>query len=269
MVADKPLAGRIAVVVDAEHELGREIAVRLGEAGAVVLLGGRDEAALNETGQLVRTTNTPWCALNVDPTDESSVESFGQDIITGAGVPDVVICNGYDNRGRSEPIWAVGIEDWNTTFTINVTSAFLILRTFLPAMTERGSGSAVLIATMRGTSATFALPAPHAVSDMALIGLARTAARDAAPFGVRVNVISVGHLHDQSASIRPSRRSSQGPKSQVVPAHRSPEPPIRQRVHPRDVADAVLFLAGDGSRSVTGADLQVTGGGSSTSDQSQ
>lgn len=251
--------GRVAVVTGAGRGIGRAIALRLAEAEATVVLAGRDETALQETGDLLDKTGARWLVSPVDVSDDASVERFAGDVQRRAGVPDIVVCNSGVG-GPSAPLWELDRHGWDETFAVNVTGIFLTLRAFLPGMTARGSGSAVLIGSMTGKR-PLAHRTPYAASKLALVGLARTVALDAGRFGVRVNVVSPGFVEGERLDwVFDTQAAAQGTTSAQIRRQMLAEMPTGRFVQARDIADAVLFLAGPGSASITGADLNVTGG---------
>lgn len=250
---------RIAVVTGAGRGIGRRIAQRLAEAGATVALGGRGREALRETADLISVAGGRSIVSPVDVTDESSVAAFAADVAGRAGRADVVVCNSGIG-GPAAPIWSIEPADWDATFAVNVTGAFLTLRAFLPAMVEARHGSVVLIGSMTGKR-PLAHRTPYGASKMALVGLARAAALDAGPHGVRVNVVSPGFVDGERLDwVIEAQAAATGAAVEQARAEMLAGIPTGRFVTARDVAGAVAFLAGDESASITGADLNVTGG---------
>ncbi len=123
------------------------------------------------------------------PLDLRDVGAIAQ-LPQACGPIDTLVANSGVS-GPTAPAWEVELEEWEATLRVNVTGGFLLARALLPDMLERGSGSVVFIGS---TTAARPLPgrAPYSASKSALIGLVRSLALDAGPFGVRVNLVTPG-----------------------------------------------------------------------------
>lgn len=256
---DDRLAGRTAVITGAGQGIGRAIARRLGAASATVVLTGRHRTTLEATGRLLDELGAGWLVVPADVTDEAAVHELAAQTADRVGTPDIVVCNSGIG-GPSAPLWEVQPADWEQTMAVNVTGAFLTLRAFLPGMVERGSGSVVLIGSMTGKRPLLHR-SPYAASKLALVGLCRTAALDAAPSGVRVNLVSPGFVEgDRLDWVVDAQAGAVGDATEAVRERMRAEIPLRTFVRTEDVAESVLFLAGDSSAAITGADLNVSAG---------
>ncbi|GAA1559373.1 glucose 1-dehydrogenase [Kribbella hippodromi] len=256
-----------AVVTGAGRGIGRAIALRLAADGADVVLGGRDEAALRETAELIgharnetaRVGRTFAHVVPVDISDEQSVQSFGRQTSDIFGAPDVVVCNSGIG-GPSGPLWSLDLDSWNETLTVNVTGTFLTLRAFLPQMVERGSGSAILVGSMTGKR-PLAGRTPYAASKLALVGLARTLALECGPHGVRVNVVSPGFVTGPRLDwVIEAQAELHGEDPAQLRTQMLDDVPLQRFVTPDDVAATVAFLASPHSTAITGTDLNVSAG---------
>lgn len=247
---------RLAVVTGAGRGIGRAIAIRLAADGLSVVLGGRDQEALRETAEKLDGEGFP---VPLDVSDEGSVVAFANGVHQRFGSPEVVVCNSGVG-GPTAPLWELDLAGWEETFAVNVTGTFLTLRAFLPGMIARGNGSAVLIGSMTGKR-PLAGRTPYAAGKSALVGLARTLALEAGPYGVRVNVVSPGFVEGPRLGwVIEAQAATTGTEAESLRARLQQDVPLRSFVAAEDVADAVAFLASEKARSVTGADLNVTGG---------
>ncbi|GAA1585538.1 SDR family oxidoreductase [Kribbella sancticallisti] len=245
-----------AVITGGGKGIGGSIAARLAADGASVIVGGRDLEALRETADRL---GDAVHALPVDVTDHHSVEVFQQLAEQAIGVPDVVVCNSGIS-GPAGPLWELDESGWNETFNVNVTGTFRTLRVFLPGMIARGSGSVILVGSMTGKR-PLAGRTPYAAAKLALVGLARTLALEAGPYGVRVNVVSPGFVAGTRLDwVIDAQAAMAGGGPDDVREQLERQIPLHRFVAADDVAAAVAFLAGDEARSVTGADINVTGG---------
>lgn len=149
----------------------------------------------------------------------------------------------------------LSLEHWQQTWEVNVLGIVLGMRTLLPAMTERGDGTIVAVASVDATFAEQQLVS-YCASKGAVRQLARTAALDHAREGVRINVASPGPMR---AGLFERHLASADDPEQFL-ATRSQRQPMGEILDPRDVASAVLFLLSDRSRGMTGTEVVVDGG---------
>jgi NAD(P)-dependent dehydrogenase (short-subunit alcohol dehydrogenase family) len=172
---------------------------------------------------------------------------------------DVLVANS-GVAGPTAPLWEVTQEDWDETHAVNVRGPFLCCRAVLPGMVQRRSGSIVLIGSMSGKR-PLANRTPYTSSKTALIGLVRTLAAETGPYGVRVNLISPGPVTGpRFDAVLEGQARVTGRSTEDLRTEFAAESPLRRLVDPEDVAAAVVYLGGDGSRSITGEDLNVNAG---------
>ncbi|MGY4923595.1 SDR family NAD(P)-dependent oxidoreductase [Streptomyces sp. 900105755] len=179
------LDGRTALVTGGGGPLGRAFALALADAGARVILVGRNERALAEaaakTGEAARTA---VC----DVSDPDSVRALA------AGLADEDVSLLVNNAGVAGPVRPlVDIEpgEWDDVFAANVRGVYLMCRAFLPPMLAAGRGDIVNVASVSGKRPLLNRT-PYTASKMALIGLTRTLAGEVGPRGVAVNSLSPG-----------------------------------------------------------------------------
>lgn len=249
----------VAVVTGAGRGLGREIAIALAGAGADVVLAGRDPSTLEATAEVAAGAGAATLCVRTDVTSEEQLEALADSALDRFGVVDAVIANSGVG-GPSGPLWKLDREAWEETFAVNVTGVFLSARAFLPSMLERGRGSIVVIGSMTGKRPLWGRT-PYAASKLALVGLVRTLAVEAAPSGVRVNLVSPGPVAGERMDWV-FRAQAEGRDISVEEAREEmvAQIPIGRLIEPREVADAVVSLTLGTLSAVTGADLNVSGG---------
>jgi 3-oxoacyl-[acyl-carrier protein] reductase len=150
---------------------------------------------------------------------------------------------------RDAVLWKLEPASWSEVLRVNLDAAFLLLRETVPLLRDRGAGSVVLISSINGERGKFG-QASYTASKAGLIGLARTAARELGRFGIRVNVVSPGLIETSMTAGLPAEIREQALR----------ETALGRIGEPDDVACAVLFLASDLARHVTGQVLRVDGG---------
>ncbi len=231
------LAGRVALVAGGGGAIGSAVAARLLEAGARVFcldLPGRAGPA---------GTTTMACDLTQSADVAQTIARAGHE----AGRLDIVVhAAGITRDAR---LWKQTADDWRAVLSTNLDSAFYLLHAAIPLLRQTGSGSIVLISSINGQRGKVGLGA-YAASKAGLEALARTAAREVGGFHIRVNVVAPGWIETpMTAQV-----------SEEVRRRALDEAALGRLGEPDDVARAVLFLAGELSRHVTGQVLRVDGG---------
>jgi acetoacetyl-CoA reductase/3-oxoacyl-[acyl-carrier protein] reductase len=146
-------------------------------------------------------------------------------------------------------LWKMSDDDWADVLRINLDSAFWLLRAAAPMMRSGGGGSVVLVTSINGERGKFG-QANYAAAKAGLIGLGKSAAKELGRFGVRVNLVAPGWIE--------TGMTSGLPDSARVKAVE--ETALGRVGRPEDVASAIVFLASDMSRHITGQVLRVDGG---------
>jgi len=231
------LDGQVAVVAGGAGAIGSAIGVRLAEGGARVY-------ALDLPGRRVPDGVTlVACDLTQAGQVAAAVDRIGRE----AGRIDIVVhAAGITRDAR---LWKLSDEDWRSLMAVNLDSAFTLVRAATPVLRERSGGAIVLISSINGARGKVG-QAAYAASKAGLEAFARTAARELGGFGVRVNVVAPGWIDTPMTAAVPEefrRRAAE-------------ESALGRLGEPDDVARAVLFLATDFGRHVTGQVLRVDGG---------
>ncbi|MFD8719313.1 SDR family NAD(P)-dependent oxidoreductase [Streptomyces sp. NPDC059629] len=179
------LEGRTALVTGGGGPLGRAFALALADAGARVLLVGRNEQALAEAAAKVgEAARTAVC----DVSDPASVRALADGL---AGEDVSLLVNNAGVAGPVRPLVDIEPDEWDDVFAANVRGVYLMCRAFLPAMLAAGRGDIVNVASVSGKRPLLNRT-PYSASKMALIGLTRTLAGEVGPRGVSVNSLSPG-----------------------------------------------------------------------------
>ncbi len=244
-----------ALVTGAGRGIGRAIARRLAADGATVVCGGRDLAALQQTAELISRAGGHAIVHVLDLRDGAAIA----ELPARCGALDVVVSNSGVS-GPTAAVWEIDPAQWDETLAVNLTGGFLLARAVLPEMLARGSGSLVFIGS---TTAARPLPgrAAYAASKSALVGLVRSLALDAGPFGVRVNLVSPGPTDGpRLESVLGDQATARGLTPERMREQFLVASPLGRLTESADVADAVAFLAGDRARAITGAELTVASG---------
>ena len=253
------LKDKIAVITGGGRGLGRVIALACAREGADLVLASRSVEALQETRAEVESFGRKALVVPTDIRHEDSVRNLAEQALARFGHIDILV-NNTGITGPTAPLWEITPAEWEETFAVNVTGAYLCCRAFLPSMIEQRSGSILFISSMTGKRPLFGRT-PYAAGKIALVGLARTLAWETGPYGIRVNVISPGPIEGERVE-RVIRNQAQAEGISEDEARRrfTSSSPLGWLVPPGDIADAVVFLASDKAASITGEDLNVSAG---------
>ncbi|WP_308282927.1 SDR family NAD(P)-dependent oxidoreductase [Pseudonocardia nigra] len=178
------VAGRTALVTGGGNGLGRAISVALAEAGARVVVVGRDPDKLGATAGRLPDARVATC----DVADPASVRALGREL---ADEEVSILVNNAGVAGPVAPLVDVEPDEWDAVFAVNVRGVYLMCREFLPPMTGRGSGDVINVASVSGKRPLLRRT-PYCASKMAVLGLTATLAGEVGPLGVTVNSLSPG-----------------------------------------------------------------------------
>lgn len=258
-VSSQSLPGQVGIVTGAGRGIGKVIALALAAAGADVVVAGRDRTTLEVTAEAVRVLGRNALVVPVDVRDADGVLELADEVRQTFGRIDVLVCNS-GMAGPSAPVWEVDPEAWRDTIAVNLTGAFLCCRAVLPAMITRRSGTIILIGSITGKRPLLHR-APYAASKIALVGLCRTLALEAGPLGIRVNVVSPGFVEGERLDwVIEKQAEALGDTAAHVRSVIEETSALRRFVSASDVAHAVVMLASEAGRSITGIDLNVAAG---------
>ncbi|MCC2028311.1 glucose 1-dehydrogenase [Microbacterium sp. YMB-B2] len=244
------LTDRTALVTGATRGLGREFARALAEAGADVVVHGRDEAAACETAAEIEAVGRrAWVVLG-DLTERESVDRIAAEAIEAAGGNLDILIN---NAGACihRPALEVTDDEWSHVIDTNVTALWRMSQTVGAHMVARGSGSIVNVGSISAQIVNRPQFQPaYNASKAAVHHLTKSLAAEWAPSGVRVNAVAPGYIKtDMSPVDEPKYRRFWIEDS------------AQQRyATPSEVSPSVVFLASDAASFMSGTVLVVDGG---------
>jgi NAD(P)-dependent dehydrogenase (short-subunit alcohol dehydrogenase family) len=243
------LHGRTAVVTGATRGLGRAFARALAEAGADIVVVGRDGAAAREVEDELSAVGVQSLTVLADVTQRADVERVLAATVERFGRADVLVNNAGACVHR--PALEVTDEEWRQVMAVNVDALWLCSQVFGGHMVERGGGSIVNIGSMSGMIVNRPQWQPaYNASKAAVHHLTRSLAAEWAPHGVRVNALAPGYIKtDMSPVDDPQFRR-----------HWIEDTPQQRYGTPAELGPAVVFLASGASSFVTGSVLVADGG---------
>ncbi|MCK9876933.1 mycofactocin-coupled SDR family oxidoreductase [Frankia sp. Ag45/Mut15] len=260
------LSGRVAMVTGAARGQGRAEAVALAAEGADII--GVDACAelptvpyppateedLAETGRLVTASGARFVGVRADVRDLVAMEKAVAEGVGELGGLDVVVANaGISTWGR---LWELTPQEWNTMIDVNLTGVWHTLRCTVPVLIEQGRGGSIVLTGSVGASKALPGMAHYVAAKHGLVGLARTAAVELGAFDIRVNCVHPWGVDTPMVSMTPESIFRENPQYGV-----SYSQVLKQSLSaPEEIARAVVFLASDDARSLTGVQLPVDRG---------
>lgn len=245
------LAGRVALVTGASRGIGAAVARRLAGAGAKVAIHGRDEAALAAVAREIQGAGGAVVSVAAELTRWGEVEAMRCTVEARLGPVDVLVANAGGAATRTSALEELSEESWRADLDGNLTATFLTLKSVLPGMKARRSGTIVTISSAAARRPHPRSPLAYAVAKAGIELLTQDVAAQAGPFGVRANCLAPETILTQ----RNQQEIPAATQTSLAESH-----PLQRLGTPDDVARAALFLASDESAWITGIVLDVAGG---------
>ena len=243
-----PLEGKVAIVTGGSRGIGAAIAASLAEAGAPVVVSGRDAGRLAGVVKDLEALGGSALAVEGDVAQREDADRLVDAAKQRFGRIDILI----NNAGVTRDALLVRMkdEDWDRVLNTNLRGPFLTTRAVAKVMIRQKSGGRVInIASAAGAMGN-AGQANYSASKAGLIGLTKALARELAHWSILVNAVAPGLIEtDMIAAISTEARTAL--LDQV---------PLGRVGTPREVAEVVRFLAGDGAAYITGQVIHVNGG---------
>lgn len=233
------LSGKTILITGSSRGIGAATARLAKNYGADVILHGRTES--EELKNLAKELNARYIFCDVK--DEEAVKREVERI----GPLEILVNNAGINPSKT--FMQLTAEDWREILDVNVMGTVYFSQAVIPGMQERKYGKIINIASIKGLQHTQAKPA-YAASKAAVIRMTSSMAVELAPYNILVNAVAPGFTETEmtAATLSPSI------KSQID------QIPLKRMAKPEEVAEAVLFLASDRARYITGQTLPVDGG---------
>lgn len=270
------VAGKVALVTGAGRGQGRSHAVRLAEEGADIIAVDvctdietmpypmSTEEDLAETARQVRACGRRIVVCRADVRDLAAVTNAVETGTHTLGPVTIVVANaGIAFRGQ--PLWEVPAAEWNDVIAVNLTGVFHTIKAVVPGMLSAGLGGSIVLISSGAALKGAANIGEYVAAKSGVMGMARSLARSLGPSRIRVNTILPGSCNTDMIQadyvyrmFRPDLRDPT--RADVLDAFKRATLLPVPWVEPVDVSNAVLFLASEEARYITGVALPVDAG---------
>jgi NAD(P)-dependent dehydrogenase (short-subunit alcohol dehydrogenase family) len=252
------LQDKVAIITGGAGGIGRAAGALFAAEGARVLLVDLDEAALTDAVEAIGGNSVSHFVADVTREEDNlAMVACAEERYGGL---DVLIANA-GIEGPVQPIVDFDVERFDQVLNVNVRGPFLGLKAAAPAMARRGGGSIVITSSVAGLQGAAGVSA-YVTSKHAVIGLMRSAAKEFAPMGIRVNTVNPSPVETEMMRRLEGGMSGTADPAAAAEVHAgiAARIPLQRYAEPEDIARVMLFLASDDSAWVTGS-VNVADGG--------
>ena len=241
------LDGKIVLVTGATRGIGKAIALTMGKAGATVIGTATSEAGANNVSQMLDDEKISGKGIVLDVTDNDQISKLDETIKKDFGSVDILVNNAGITRDNI--LIRMKEDEWEDIINTNISSIYKMSKSVLRGMIKKRSGRIISITSVVGAMGN-AGQTNYAAAKAGIIGFTKSLAREVGVRGVTVNAIAPGFIEtDMTDSLPQDQKEALA--SQI---------PMGRLGTVDEVAQTVLFLAGDGGSYITGQTLHVNGG---------
>jgi len=244
-------AGKAVLVTGGGRGIGQAIALGFAREGASVAVNAAHLATAEDTATQIRQAGGKALAIEANVADESQVKAMIDRVVRELGGLDILV----NNAGVSQPIMPTleqDTADWDRVMATNLRSAYLCSKAAGKHMVAQHSGKIVNIASITGLTGQ-PMRTAYAPSKAAMLNLTKALAVEWGPYNINVNAVAPGYV--MTDLVR--NFISQGKVNEEAMLKRTP---LGRLSAPEDIAEAVMFLASDAARNITGIHIAVDAG---------
>jgi len=245
------LKDRVALVTGSSRGIGAAIATTFAQAGARVVVHGRDEAALASVQARITDLGGQATSVIGDVTVAGDLARMRDRIIDAYGHIDVLVANAGNTDSRPTPIEDITEESWRADIDRNLTGTFLTVKCFLPGMKERRTGSIITLSSAAGRRPSGHTLVAYGAAKAGVQIFTQDLAAQVGPYGIRANCLAPETILTETNE----RWIPVDTQRSLAESH-----PLRRLGTPEDVARAALFLASDESSWISGVIVDIAGG---------
>ena len=241
------LEGKIVLVTGATRGIGKAIALTLGSSGATVIGTATSKAGADNISKMLVDNQILGKGIVLDVKNNDQIASLGEDIKKDFGSIDILVNNAGITRDNI--LLRMKEDEWEDIINTNLSSIYKMSKSVLRGMIKKRSGRIISITSVVGAMGN-AGQSNYAAAKAGMIGFTKSLAREVGVRGITVNSIAPGFIEtDMTDSLPDDQKEALA--SQI---------PMGRLGTTDEIAQAVLFLAGDGGSYITGQTLHVNGG---------
>lgn len=252
------LDGKVVVVSGVGPALGRAVCVRAGAEGARVVLAARTASRLDQIAAEIRAAGGQALSVPTDITSDSAVDALLERAVDEFGKVDVLVNNAFALPSM-KPLARTDFEQITSSLDLTVLGALRVIKAFTPALAET-NGAVVNINSMviRHSEPRYG---SYKIAKSALLAMSQTLATELGGDGIRVNSVAPGYIWDDQLKWYFGEVAKKyGITPEQVYEQTASRSDLKRLPEPDEIADAVLFLASDMARAITGHTLDVNCG---------
>jgi len=241
---------QVVVVTGAAVGIGATMAGMFAREGARVAVLDIDVPRLDAVARDIAAGGAEALPQRCDVTSPTEV-GRAVDAVAGCWGRIDVLVNNAGGFYKMAPIEEIDHDEWEAILRLNLTSVFIVSKAVVPIMKRQGSGRIVSMASIAGRTGNVPTAAHYAAAKAGIIGFTRQLAREVAGHGILVNAVAPGTTATPRVLAARSAEATRAIAAAI---------PVGRLGEPSDIGEAVLYLASDAARFVTGATLDVNGG---------
>ena len=242
------LVNKVAIVTGAGRGIGKAIAIALAREGANVIVNDIDIQIAEAVVREIKSLDRQALAIQVDVSDSKEVNRMVQSVLKKFKRVDILVNNAaIIKRGSIEDLTE---EDWDRVMDVNLKGAFNCMKAVVGIMKKQRYGKIVNISSIAGKIGDLASAPCYGASKAGMTCLAKSLARELAPYNINVNVVAPHAIKTDM-----SKEWSEEKRKNIIASI-----PLGRMGEPEDIAEAVVFLVSDKAKFITGEVLDVNGG---------
>lgn len=252
------LKDKVALITGSSYGLGKAAAVLFAGEGARVVVVGRTQAKGEDVVAQIQAGGGEALFAKADVSQSAEVQRLIPAAVDAFGRIDILV-NNAGVQPRSGPLAEQTEEDWDRVVDTNLKGYFLLMKYTLPQMVKQGGGVIVNVSSAQGLVGVPNI-SPYAATKGGIITITKTAAIEYARHNIRINCVAPGMIRTPMLENMVANLPADSVEAQAMTELATQLIPLGRIAEPEEIAPAILFLASDESRYMTGAVLVVDGG---------
>lgn len=242
------LQGKVAIITGARQGIGEAVALAMAKAGADLMLVSRSISEDDQVVKEARTTGRKVQVMQVDVASRDQVQQMVDRTLEAFGRVDIL----FNNAGISKPgmLWKLTEEQWDQVINVNLKGTFNCMQAVAKTMIDQKSGAIINVTSSAGLLGTVG-QVNYTAAKGGVYALTKSAAKELARYGITVNTVAPMAETEMTKTIATDPRFRDKYLERI---------PMARFAQPDEICPAVVFLASDGARYITGQTLCIDGG---------